>query len=63
MKSIDNFRQLADGGRCHRCAEQGVVRVAHAEHGVRVYCLDHFHRLTDVPPGCTVTWARDAEQP
>lgn len=53
-------RTLVERGQCLRCAAQGVVRVAHSERGVRVYCLDHFHRLTDVPPGSVVTWAASA---
>jgi hypothetical protein len=42
---------------CRRCGEPAAVRVEHAAFGTRVYCLDHFRRLGDVPPGSAVTWA------
>ncbi|HEX3812160.1 MAG TPA: hypothetical protein VHX59_04885 [Mycobacteriales bacterium] len=43
---------------CRRCDQPAAVRVDHAQLGVRVYCLQHFRRLGDVPPGSAITWAR-----
>jgi hypothetical protein len=42
---------------CRRCDQPAAVRVDHAQLGVRVYCLQHFHRLGDVPPGSSIRWA------
>lgn len=44
--------------KCHRadCGASAAIRVVHGKSS-KTYCLEHFHRIIDVPPGSSTTWA------
>lgn len=44
--------------KCHRadCGAQAAIRVVHGRSS-KTYCLEHFHRIIDVPAGSSTTWA------
>jgi hypothetical protein len=52
-----NRRKPISSKACWRCEKAASVEVSHAQRGARLYCIDHFHRLGDVPPGAVVRWA------
>jgi hypothetical protein len=55
---LQRRRKPVSEEQCHRadCTAQAVIRVVNGK-TTKTYCLEHFHRVIDVPPGSSTTWA------